>query len=66
MNNPAPFREKYDMPFVNLFPLFITAEDPVLVCEKYFIDGDIHWNSSGHQLVGERVLELFASSSTRD
>ena len=45
--------------FVNLFPVFMNRAlgSPLEVYQKYFIDGDIHWNAAGHKLVSEALLE---------
>lgn len=37
--------------FINLFPLFITAQNPVITINMYLIKGDNHWNEFGHSLV---------------
>ena len=45
--------------FVNLFPKFIDARDHATVRASYFLDGDVHWNAAGHQLVADSVVPLF-------
>jgi hypothetical protein len=45
--------------FVNLFPDFINNKDPEEVIKTYFIRGDVHWNTLGHQYIAERFLHYF-------
>ena len=48
---------RHSVQFINLFPEFIEdRQHPKQVIAKYFIEGDIHWNDQGHQLVGQRLL----------
>lgn len=42
--------------FLDLYPAFITGEDPVGILNRYFIPGDVHWNHRGHRLVAGRIL----------
>jgi len=51
------FCTKNNVGFVNLYPVFITGEDPAAILNRYFIPGDVHWNSLGHRLVADRLLE---------
>lgn len=44
------------VPFLDLFPLFVSDKDPLQVLRAYFIRGDIHWNEAGHRLVADEVL----------
>ena len=44
--------------FFDFFPLFISQrEEPRQVIEKYFIEGDVHWNEYGHQMVAQELLK---------
>ncbi len=43
--------------FVNLFPLFITSENPAIVSRMYFIKDDNHWNEFGHARVARHLEE---------
>jgi hypothetical protein len=47
------FTSEMQLAFVNLFPNFIGEEvgRPRGVYKKYFIEGDVHWNAAGHELV---------------
>lgn len=50
------FAEERDIPFINLFPIFINTElsrDSVI--RQYFIKGDSHWNEAGHALVAKHL-----------
>ncbi len=44
--------------FFNFFPLFISSEiEPMTVLTKNFIEGDVHWNEKGHEIVAELLFE---------
>ncbi len=44
--------------FFNFFPLFISSEiEPMAVLTKNFIEGDVHWNEKGHEIVAELLFE---------
>lgn len=53
------FAERNDIGFVNLFPLFITAQNPVITRDMYFIKDDNHWNEFGHALVADHLESYF-------
>jgi lysophospholipase L1-like esterase len=53
------YAELHGARFVNLFPKFIDARDHATVRASYFLDGDVHWNAAGHQLVADSVVPLF-------
>jgi lysophospholipase L1-like esterase len=53
------FAEKNNIGFINLFPLFITAQNPVITSKMYYIKDDNHWNEFGHALVADRVEAYF-------
>ena len=44
--------------FINFFPDFIQPGiDPKQVMERYFLEGDVHWNERGHQLIAGQFLQ---------
>ena len=45
--------------FVNLFPLFINAQNPVVTTKMFYIKDDNHWNQFGHARVARRLEEYF-------
>lgn len=45
------FCEEKDIHFMNLYPLFITHENPLWVAKTCYIEGDNHWNEMGHARV---------------
>ena len=47
------FAKANDIGFINLFPLFITAQNPVITMKMFLIQGDNHWNEFGHALVAD-------------
>ncbi len=47
------FAREHGAGFVNLFPLFISEEDPEMVMRKYYIPGDVHFNAAGYRRVAE-------------
>ena len=47
------FAKDNDIGFINLFPLFITAQNPVITMKMVLIAGDNHWNEFGHALVAD-------------
>jgi len=51
------FCETHSISFINLFPYFINETDPQDVYNKYFINGDVHWNQEGHKLVAHNISE---------
>ncbi|MFW5820928.1 MAG: hypothetical protein ACOCWA_06540 [Bacteroidota bacterium] len=42
-----------DIGFINMFPLFINHENPVLTAEHNYIPEDNHWNENGHRKVAD-------------
>ena len=50
------FCRQQALPFLDLFPAFITAMPPDETIARYVIPGDVHWNAAGHALVAERFL----------
>ena len=54
------FAERRDLAFVNYFDVFLGSHlEPAKVVKAYFINGDVHWNGLGHDLVARRWLEDF-------
>jgi hypothetical protein len=53
------FSEEEGIKFINLFPLFINGENPVMVNKQFYIMDDNQWNESGHKKVAEYLLEFF-------
>jgi lysophospholipase L1-like esterase len=53
------FCAKRGLHFVDLFPVFMNRAlgSPPEIYQRYFIDGDIHWNAAGHRIVAEALLE---------
>jgi lysophospholipase L1-like esterase len=45
--------------FIDLFPSFfnLNPDNPRLTIEQYYIEGDVHWNARGHQLVAKELLK---------
>jgi hypothetical protein len=62
------FAKANDIGFINLFPLFITSQNPVITMKMFLIQGDNHWNEFGHALVAdylERYLRKEAISKIK-
>ena len=47
------FAKDNHIDFVNLFPLFITSQNPVITIKKFLIKEDNHWNEFGHDRVAD-------------
>jgi hypothetical protein len=60
------FANAHDIGFVNLFPLFINTQNPVITTNMYFIRGDNHWNPSGHALVAGYLEKYFLENENSD
>jgi hypothetical protein len=50
------FCKRYNLQFINLFPLFINDMPPKYIYKAFFIDGDVHWNEKGHRLVARYIM----------
>ncbi|MBN1338939.1 MAG: hypothetical protein JXA03_06430 [Bacteroidales bacterium] len=50
------FANEHQAGFVNLYPPFINAGHPEDIVRKYFIPGDVHWNSEGNSFVASHIL----------
>jgi len=60
------FAAARELDFIDLFPVFIRAgEDPRLTVAHYFIEGDVHWNAAGHELVASRIAPRLAIDPER-
>lgn len=57
------FSKEYGVNFINLFPAFLKNKDDISTSDfiqRHFIEGDVHWNERGHELVAsEMILEMF-------
>lgn len=47
------FCEDEEIDFMNLYPLFVTEENPLHVIETCYIKGDNHWSEQGHERVAK-------------
>lgn len=59
--------EARQLRFMNYFPLFVTGtseSERRQVAESYFIPGDVHFNSRGHELVAQAFLSTFQAPDT--
>jgi hypothetical protein len=45
--------------FVNLFPVFINSENPVIINHKCYIRNDNHWNIFGHKRVADYLFDNY-------
>ena len=52
-----PWAEKNGVDFINVFPDFINGDESAST--KYFLDGDVHWNEAGHELVAKRLINIY-------
>lgn len=41
--------------FINLFKLFIPNSNPEETIRKFYINGDVHWNTAGHKAIFEAI-----------
>ena len=49
---------EHSVVFINFFPDFIQPEiNPKQVMERYFLEGDVHWNERGHKLMAGQFLK---------
>ena len=55
------FATKNKIGFVNLFPLFVTSQNPVITTKMFFIRDDNHWNEFGHAVVARHLESYFKS-----
>jgi len=55
----SEFCDEEDIGFINLFPLFINGQNPVLVNKMYYIVDDNHWNEFGHEKVAGFLEDYF-------
>jgi len=52
------FCQSEGIDFINLYPLFVTEENPLWVAKTCYIEGDNHWNETGHARVA-RYFEKY-------
>jgi len=45
--------------FIDLFGDFFAGGDPAASIRNYYIEGDIHFNAAGHQMVAEAMLQRY-------
>lgn len=50
------FSEENRVPFLSYFSDFITDDDARDTIGRYFIQGDVHWNAAGHELIARKWL----------
>ncbi|MCU0450791.1 MAG: hypothetical protein MUC97_13275 [Bernardetiaceae bacterium] len=54
------FAQKNQLRFVNLFPDFIdNGLDAEQTYRQYFIQGDVHWNFAGNQIVARKLISFY-------
>ena len=58
------FAAANEIGFINLFPLFIDGQNPVINIRKYLIKGDNHWNEFGHDHVAD-YLEQYLNDKLK-
>ena len=46
-----------EIDFINLYPVFINRENPVMIARSCYIEGDNHWNELGHKRVAAYLRE---------
>lgn len=59
------FSMKNKVAYLDLFPAFIDNErysGPDEVYAQYFIQGDIHWSTAGHDMVANRILQFLEAN----
>ena len=50
--------------FIDLFPLFfdeVEQSSLTAVLERYYIEGDVHFNAAGNRLIADRLIPVFAA-----
>ena len=55
------FCNQQNIDFINLYPVFINHENPVLTAEHNYIPEDNHWNENGHQRVAGVLFRILSS-----
>ena len=49
---------EHSVTFFNFFPYFIKPDsDPKAILSTYFLEGDVHWNEQGHELMARALTE---------
>ena len=58
--------ERMRVDFLNYFPCFVqtdgTEAGHQAVLDHYFLAGDAHWNTAGHELIADNFLALYDRS----
>lgn len=57
------FAQQQDLPFLDLYPSFI-SDSPNATLAEQFIKNDVHWNARGHETVARAWLEYRRSLTT--
>jgi hypothetical protein len=52
----SQWAQGHQVAFFDLFPTFLSGRDPVSVIRAHFVPYDVHWNASGHRLVGQTLI----------
>lgn len=52
--------EAREVPYLDLFGLFVNEQDPMDVLEAAFIEWDAHFNPRGHEMVAEAFLDFWS------
>ena len=58
--------KKNDVPFINYFSYFVigkTENERNAMINKYYMEGDCHWNKDGHQRVADIFLDFYKKRS---
>jgi len=54
--------------FANFFPCFIRGDASrqanYATLDAYFINGDVHWNEKGHQLIADSFLPFYRKKTS--
>jgi hypothetical protein len=65
VNRWEEFASDNNISFLNLFPLFINEQNPVIVRDLYYIKGDNHWNEFGHEIVADSLQIYFENRKSK-
>lgn len=63
------FSSRHNIAFLDLFPQFIDENrysGPEEVYSNFFIRGDIHWNTAGHDLVANSIMQFLGTNNAID
>ena len=59
------FASNNNVGFINLYPVFINETNAVITANQCYIQGDNHWNATGHRKVGEALVDHFENRFAR-